>query len=59
VRIAGLWMRDENGAPTRAYQHINWDGCLFPNETMMKPQTWRNILSTMIAVRNAHGWNAN
>jgi sugar phosphate isomerase/epimerase len=57
VRAAGLWMRDETGAPTRAYQHINWDGCMFPNEVMMDPQTWRNILSTMIAVRNAHGWN--
>src|SRR5215475_13252491 len=57
VRAAGLWMRDNNGSPTRAFQHINWDGCMFPNETMMNPQTWRNILSTMIAVRNAHGWN--
>jgi sugar phosphate isomerase/epimerase len=57
VRAAGLWMRDENGAPTKAYQHINWDGCMFPNEVMLDPQTWRNILGTMIAVRNAHGWN--
>ncbi len=57
VRAAGLWMRDETGAPTRSYQHINWDGCMFPNEVMMDPQTWRNILATMIAVRNAHGWN--
>ena len=57
VRAAGLWMREANGAPTKAYQHINWDGCMFPNVTMMEPQTWRNILSMMIAVRNAHGWN--
>jgi sugar phosphate isomerase/epimerase len=57
VRAAGLWMRDQSGAPTKAYQHINWDGCMFPNEVMQDPQTWRNILSTMIAVRNAHGWN--
>ena len=57
VRAAGLWMRDETGAPTRAFRHINWDGCMFPNQVMMDPQTWRNILSTMIAVRNAHGWN--
>jgi sugar phosphate isomerase/epimerase len=57
VRAAGLWMRDQSGAPTKAYQHINWDGCMFPNEVMLDPQTWRNILSTMIAVRNAHGWN--
>jgi len=57
VRAAGHWMRDNNGSPTRAFQHINWDGCMFPNEVMMNPQTWRNILATMIAVRNAHGWN--
>ncbi|MBO0723628.1 MAG: TIM barrel protein [Blastocatellia bacterium] len=57
VRAAGLWMRDDKGAPTRAYQHINWDGCMFPNEVMMHPRTWKTILGTMIAVRDAHGWN--
>jgi sugar phosphate isomerase/epimerase len=57
VRAAGLWMRDESGEPTRAYQHINWDGCMFPNDVMMDANTWRTILGTMIAVRNAHGWN--
>jgi sugar phosphate isomerase/epimerase len=57
VRVAGTWMRDDGGEPTRAFQHICWDGCMFPNEVMMHPGTWREILSTMIAVRNAHGWN--
>ena len=57
VRVAGAWLRGDNGEPTRAFQHICWDGCMFSNDTMMKPQTWRNVLSTMIAVRNAHGWN--
>jgi sugar phosphate isomerase/epimerase len=57
VRVAGEWIRDDSGQPTRAFQHICWDGCMFPNDTMMKPQTWRNVLSTMIAVRNAHGWD--
>jgi hypothetical protein len=57
VRAAGIWMRDNNGSPTRAFQHINWDGCMFSNEVMMNPQTWRNILGTMLAVREAHGWN--
>ena len=57
VRAAGLWLRDERGEVTRNTQHVNWDGCMFSNETMMNPQTWRDILSTMIAVRNAHGWN--
>jgi sugar phosphate isomerase/epimerase len=57
VRVAGEWLRDEAGQPTRAVQHICWDGCMFPNDTMMKPQTWRSVLSTMIAVRDAHGWD--
>jgi hypothetical protein len=57
VRVAGVWMRDENGKHTRAFQHICWDGCMFPNETMLRPETWEDILSTMIAVRNAHGWD--
>jgi len=57
VKVAGLWMRDESGDPTRAYQHICWDGCMFPNATMLAPETWRDVLSTLIAVRNAHGWD--
>ena len=57
VAVAGLWMRDESGAPTRAYEHICWDGCMFPNSVMMAPKTWNDILGTLIAVRNAHGWN--
>lgn len=56
-RAAGMWLRDDNGNLTRAIRHICWDGCMFSNETMMKPETWRSILATMIAVRNAHGWN--
>jgi sugar phosphate isomerase/epimerase len=57
VRVAGAWMRDEKGEPTRAFQHVCWDGCMFPNEVMRQPSTWRDILRTMIAVRNVHGWN--
>jgi hypothetical protein len=57
VRVAGAWLRDDNGQPTRAFEHICWDGCMFPNATMMDPQTWRDILSTMIEVRRAHGTN--
>lgn len=57
VKVAGLWMRDEEGNPTRAYQHICWDGCMFPNATMTSPNTWRDVLATLIAVRNTHGWD--
>ena len=58
IAVAGLWMRNENGEPTRAYEHICWDGCMFPNAVMMKQETWNDILATMIAVRDANGWPA-
>ena len=58
VHDAGFWMRGNDGNPSRAFQHICWDGCMFPNDTMMNPQTWNDILGIMIAVRNAHGWQA-
>ena len=57
VAVAGLWMRDESGNPTRAFEHICWDGCMFPNSMMTSPETWVNILAKMIQVRDAHGWN--
>ena len=42
---------------TRAFQHICWDGCIFPNSMMLDQKTWNDVLRTMIAVREAHGWN--
>lgn len=54
---AGFWLRDEKGELTKACRHLCWDGCMFPNETMRNPQTWQDVLSTMIAVRQAHGWS--
>ena len=57
VRHAGFWMRDAHGKPTKAFEHICWDGCMFPNDTMMRPDTWQTVLQTMIAVRNANGWS--
>jgi hypothetical protein len=59
ARHARHWFRDENGQPTKAFRHICWDGCMFSNETMMQQQTWNDILSAMIAVRDAHGWSDN
>ncbi len=53
---AGYWLRNENGALTKAFKHICWDGCMFPNEVMTKQQTWNDILATLIKVREAHGW---
>jgi len=57
VRDAGAWMRDDNGQVTRAFAHICWDGCMFPNSVMLEPKTWREVLRVMIAVRDAHGWD--
>ncbi len=57
VHDAGAWMRDDNGQPTRTFRHICWDGCMFPNDVMMKPETWNDVLRVMVQVRNAHGWN--
>jgi sugar phosphate isomerase/epimerase len=58
VRHAGFWMRDERGQPTQKLQHICWDGCMFPNATMMEVGTWNDVLRLMADVRAAHGWNA-
>jgi sugar phosphate isomerase/epimerase len=57
AKHAGFWLRDTSGQITKAVRHICWDGCMFPNEVMMQPQTWNDILSAMILVRNAHGWS--
>ena len=57
VRDAGAWMRDDHGKATHAFQHICWDGCMFPNAVMTDPKTWSDVLKVMIDVRNAHGWD--
>lgn len=56
VHDAGYWLRDGNGQLTKAFRHICWDGCMFPNNVMTSQQTWNDILSTMIEVRKQHGW---
>lgn len=57
VKHAGFWLRDESGQPTRKFQHICWDGCMFPNAVMGEQQTWNDILGVLVKVRNAHGWD--
>jgi sugar phosphate isomerase/epimerase len=56
ARDAGYWMRDGAGKVTRKFQHVCWDGCMFPNDVMMKTETWNNILAAMLQVRENHGW---
>ncbi|MEY4939406.1 MAG: hypothetical protein RIQ93_1141 [Verrucomicrobiota bacterium] len=55
-RDSGYWLRDGSGKVTKKFKHICWDGCMFPNEVMMKQQTWNDVLAAMIEVRNNHGW---
>ena len=57
-KAAGFWLRDGSGQLTKSCQHICWDGCMFPNEIMLNPNTWNNILASMIGVRDRHGWVA-
>jgi sugar phosphate isomerase/epimerase len=53
---AGYWLHGNDGKLTKAFRHICWDGCMFPNAVMEKQETWNDILSAMISVRDAHGW---
>ncbi len=55
-RHAGYWLRDERGELTKRFRHICWDGCMFPNEVMLRRETWNDILRVMVAVRDEHGW---
>ena len=56
-RDAGHWLRDDHGQLTKKFRHLCWDGCMFSNEVMMRPETWNEILGAMISVRDEHGWN--
>ena len=53
TKCSGYWLKD---AADRDIKHICWDGCMFPNATLEKPDTWNTILKAMIDVRDAHGW---
>jgi sugar phosphate isomerase/epimerase len=57
VEHAGFWLRDEQGKVTGKFQHICWDGCMFPNAVMTQQKTWNDVLGVMTAVRDAHGWD--
>jgi sugar phosphate isomerase/epimerase len=57
TKRAGYWLQSGLGSKANYRpQHICWDGCMFPNAVMMKPETWNEILGAMVAVRDAHGW---
>ena len=54
---AGHWLRTENGELTKAFKHLCWDGCMFPNTVLEQQKTWNDILAAMIKVRNLNSWS--
>ncbi len=57
VHHAGFWLRDQKGNIERKFNHICWDGCMFPNAVMTEQKTWNDVLGVMKSVRDAHGWD--
>ena len=56
VKHSGYWLLNDDDTATRRFDHICWDGCMFPNAVMTNPQTWNEVLAAMVSVRDAHGW---
>jgi len=54
---AGQWLRDAEGNVTKKIRHLCWDGCMFPNDVMLAPGIWNDVLAAMLDVRRAHGWS--
>lgn len=50
AKASTYWLKD---ADKRGIKHICWDGCMFPNETLEKQETWNTILGAMIKVDEA------
>jgi len=51
TRCAGYWLKDY---ADRGIKHICWDGCMFPNATLEKAETWNAILAAMVDVQKTH-----
>ncbi len=50
AKCSTYWLKD---AAARGMQHICWDGCMFPNDTLESPDTWNEVLKAMVAVDEA------
>ncbi|HKK18237.1 MAG TPA: TIM barrel protein [Opitutales bacterium] len=53
VECSLAWLLDDKGQIRNGIEHICWDGCMFPNETLENPKTWTTILEVMQRVRTA------
>ena len=54
VKCASYWLLDENGKPRPEIKHLCWDGCMFPNATLEKQETWNTILGVMLDINKAY-----
>jgi len=54
VKCASYWLLDENGNPRPEIKHLCWDGCMFPNATLEKQETWNTILGVMLDINKAY-----
>jgi sugar phosphate isomerase/epimerase len=50
AKCSAFWLKD---AESRGMKHICWDGCMFPNDILEKPETWQTILKAMVSVDEA------
>lgn len=57
VEYSKYWLLDEEGKPRPEISHLCWDGCMFPNATLEKQETWNEILDVMVAVDQQLGSN--
>lgn len=55
VECARYWLLDEQRQIRNNIQHICWDGCMFPNETLEDPNTWNVILKVMREIQTDIG----
>ena len=55
ARCASYWLLDKEGKQRPEIQHICWDGCMFPNKTLLQKNTWNTILSSMQQVNTTYG----
>ncbi|MEM1353975.1 MAG: TIM barrel protein [Planctomycetota bacterium] len=53
AKCSSYWLQD---AQQRGIEHVCWDGCMFPNQTLESAKTWHTILAKMVEVRDACGW---
>ncbi len=52
VRCSRQWLLDKDQKIRNNIQHICWDGCMFPNETLEAPSTWTSILDVMQQIKH-------